>query len=54
MSIPSDIPTPIKGIQFASIVNHVRQNNVSYLIAVLICHMIGLTERVWTYGSGMC
>jgi len=46
--------SPIKAIQFASILNHIRQNNVSYLLAVLISHMLGVTEQVVTYGQGMC
>jgi len=47
-------PSPIKAIQIASILSHVRQNNVSYLLAVLIGHMLGLTDKVVTYGQGMC
>ncbi|AXH74051.1 MAG: hypothetical protein [Circoviridae sp.] len=45
---------PIKAIQLASVLNHIRQNNVSYLLAVLISHMLGLTEQVVSYGQGMC
>jgi len=43
-----------KAIQIASVIAHVKQNNVSYLLAVLIGHMLGLTEQVITYGQGMC
>ena len=35
-------------------VNHVRNKNVAYLLGVLIAHMLGLLEKVWGYGSGMC
>lgn len=49
-----DSVTPAKAIQIASILSHVRQNNVSYLLAVLIGHMLGLTEKVVDYGQGMC
>ncbi len=45
---------PIKAIQIASIISHIRNNNVSYLLGIGIAHMLGLTEKVWTYGSGMC
>lgn len=47
-------PSPIKAIQLASVLQHLRQNNVSYLLAVLIGHMLGLTEQVISYGQGMC
>jgi len=45
---------PVKGIQIASVIQHVRENNVSYLLAVAIGHMLGLTDKVVTYGQGMC
>jgi len=49
-----DSVTPVKAIQIASVLQHLRQNNVSYLLAVLIGHMLGLTEQVVSYGQGMC
>ena len=52
--LPGNIEAPIKAIQLASVLQHLRQNNVSYLLAVLISHMLGLTDKVVTYGQGMC
>jgi len=52
--LQGDSMAPAKAIQIASILSHVRQNNVSYLLAVLIGHMLGLTEQVISYGQGMC
>jgi len=46
--------TAVAAVRSAAVLNHVRQNNVSYLLAVLIGHMLGLTEKVFEYGSGMC
>ena len=46
--------TAVASVRTAAVLNHVRQNNVSYLLAVLIGHMLGLTERVFEHGSGMC
>jgi len=54
MEVPGTNVAPVKVIQIASILSHVRQNNVSYLLAVLIGHMLGLTDKVVTYGQGMC
>jgi hypothetical protein len=48
------IPAPVQAFQLASVINHVRNNNVAYLLGVLIAHMLGLLEKVWGYGSGMC
>jgi len=52
--LPGNTAAPIRAIQFASILQHIRQNNVSYLLAVIIGHMLGLTEKVVDYGQGMC
>jgi len=53
-ALPPAAQAPIKAIQFASVLQHLRQNNVSYLLAVLIGHMLGLTDKVVNYGQGMC
>ena len=52
--LPGNTAAPLKAIQLASVLQHIRQNNVSYLLAVLIGHMLGLTEQVISYGQGMC
>lgn len=54
MEVPGTNTAPVKAIQLASILSHIRQNNVSYLLAVIIGHMLGLTERALEYGQGMC
>lgn len=33
---------------------HLRNNNTSYLLAVLIAHAMGILEPVVTYGQGIC
>jgi len=48
------IEPAVEKLQLASVINHVRTNNVAYLLGIGIAHMLGLTEKVWTYGSGMC
>ena len=54
MEIPGNSNAPVKAIQLASILSHIRQNNVSYLLAVIIGHMLGFTDKVIDYGQGMC
>lgn len=53
MDVP-DSQKAVAAVRTAAVLNHVKQNNVSYLLAVLIGHMLGLTDRVIEYGSGMC
>lgn len=46
--------TAVSAVKIGSIISHIRNNNVSYLLGIGIAHMLGITEQVWTYGSGMC
>jgi len=38
----------------ASLVAHVVERRLEYLIGTLIAHQIGLLDQLVTYGSGMC
>jgi len=51
--VPTDT-TPLQAVRTAAIINHIRSNNVAYLLGVLIAHTLGITERVLVYGQGMC
>lgn len=48
------VDVSVTAAKVGSIAAHVRENNVAYLLGIGILHMLGITERVWTYGSGMC
>jgi hypothetical protein len=41
-------------LRWGLLVKHLKENNVSYLLAVGIAHMLGLLEPVVEYGSGIC
>jgi len=51
---PNAIEASISAARVGSVVAHVKNNNVSYLLGILISHMLGLTDKVVEYGSGMC
>jgi hypothetical protein len=38
----------------ASLVAHVVERRLEYLIGTLIAHQLGLLDQLVTYGSGMC
>lgn len=38
----------------ASIMQHIKENNLAYLLGVLISYQMGLLDQVVTYGSGVC
>ncbi len=33
---------------------HVKENNIAYLIATLVAYQMGILDKIFTYGSGMC
>jgi hypothetical protein len=33
---------------------HLKDNQVQYLLGLLVLHQLGALEKVWTYGAGMC
>ena len=37
-----------------SIIEHVKENNLAYLLGVLISYQMGLLDQVVTYGTGVC
>lgn len=37
-----------------SILEHVKENNIAYLLGVLISYQMGLLDQVVTYGTGVC
>lgn len=41
-------------LRWGLLVQHLRQHNVSYLLAIGIAHMLGLLEPVVEYGAGIC
>ena len=38
----------------ASVMQHVKENNIAYLLGVLISYQMGLLDQVVTYGAGVC
>ena len=38
----------------ARLLNNIKENNVTYMVAVLVAYQIGILDKVLTYGTGMC
>ena len=38
----------------ASVMNHVKNNRLEYLLVVGLLHLLGVSDRVFTYASGVC
>ena len=46
--------TAVKASQGASVLAHIVERRLEYLIGTLIAHQLGLLDQLVTYGSGMC
>lgn len=46
--------TAIQATKWASILNHVRNNRIEYLIMVAIMHMVGATTKAYEQVQGVC
>lgn len=38
----------------ASIIAHVKENNIAYLVGILISYQMGILENAYSYGAGIC
>ncbi len=38
----------------ARLILHVKENNVAYLIGMLVAYQIGILDKMFLYGSGVC
>ena len=43
-----------KAGQAASVLAHIVERRLEYLIGTLIAHQLGILDQLVTYGSGMC
>ena len=50
----NEIEAAANGVKLASLIEHIKQNNVSYLIGMLVMYQMGLLDRAFTYGTGIC
>jgi len=46
--------TVVEVSKWASLVNHIKNNRIEYLVLVLMAHTLGLTQRVLDQTSGVC
>jgi len=44
----------VQAAKALSVLKHIKNNNVSYLLGVFVLHSMGVLEKATTYGQGMC
>ena len=50
----ASIDTVKTGVTIATILAHIRQNNISYLIGVYVAYSMGLLTEVSSHAAGIC
>ena len=54
-SIPAETVTTVKeAVSTASVLNHVKNNRIEYLLAVAILHLLGVSDALLGKISGVC
>lgn len=43
-----------KAVTTASVISHLKNNRIEYLLVLAISHLMGFTDRLWTYSQGVC
>ena len=48
------VDTAQKAVTTTSILSHLRQNRIEYLLAIGIFHLLGLTDGLLTHAATVC
>lgn len=48
------VDTVKDAVTSASILNHIRQNRVEYLLGVGLLHLLGVSDRILAQLNGVC
>ena len=44
----------VQNARLAMLIEHMKQNNLSYMIGTFVAWQMGVLDSVITYGSGIC
>ncbi len=50
----TNVDTAVTVTKWASIMNHVRNNRIEYLLMIGILHLIGATNKAYSHVQGVC
>ena len=54
MNMTTTGETAVELGKYASIVNHIRNNRIEYLLCVAILHLVGITNKAYSQVQGVC
>jgi hypothetical protein len=41
-------------VGLARVIDHVKENNVTWMVATMLAYQMGILDRFLAYGAGMC
>jgi hypothetical protein len=44
----------IQAVRLTQVIEHIKRNNIAYLLGVFMMHTAGATTAAFEYGQGMC
>lgn len=54
MDLPPESVTVKDTVTTASILTHVKNNRIEYLLLIGLLHLLGISDRVFTQAAGLC
>ena len=44
----------IKANAMKTVIGHLKENRLEYAVFTMLLYSLGLLDKAWTYGTGMC
>ena len=54
MNTPSGTETVIATAKVATALDHLKNNRIEYLLVVILCHFLGITDKLLAKAPGVC
>jgi len=48
------VDTAIEVNRLQMYIEHIKQNNVAYLVGLFVSHQLGILDKVLVWGTGVC
>jgi len=46
--------TVVTAGKYATIINHIKNNRIEYLVLIVLAHAVGITDKILQQTSGVC
>lgn len=54
MNEPTSTVAVKDAVTTASILNHIKNNRIEYLLLIGLCHVLGISDRIFAQAAGVC